>query len=222
MGSAGLLRTVFFYTIATSYVLKLITINQNGNFNFSVTLSQVHFSSFTQLCSTLCDPMDCSTPGLPVHHQLLELTQNSCPLSQWCHPIILSSVIPFFSCLQFLPASGSFSMIQFFTSGAQSIGVSASASAWVFPMNMQDWFPLELNGFNSLQSKRFSRVTLEEFSSLLWSTQSKVSEADVFLEYSCFFYDLVDVGSLISDSSDFSKSSFIIWKFLINVLLKSS
>ena len=64
---------------------------------------------------------------------------NSCPLSQWGHPIISSSVIPF-SCLQSLPASGSFPMSQFFTSGGQSIGVSASTS--VLPMNIQDWFPL--------------------------------------------------------------------------------
>ena len=65
---------------------------------------------------------------------------NSCPLSWWCHPTILSSVVPFSSCLQSFPASGSFQMSQFFTSGSQSIGVSASAS--VPPMNIQDWFPL--------------------------------------------------------------------------------
>ena len=64
--------------------------------------------------------MDCSMPGLPVHHQLLEFTQNLCPLSQWCHPTISSSVVPFFSCLQSFAASGSFPMSQFFTSGSQS------------------------------------------------------------------------------------------------------
>ena len=69
---------------------------------------------------------------------------NSCPLSQWCHPTILSSVIPFSSHLQSFPESGSFPMNQFFTSGGQSIGVSASAS--VLPMNIQDWFPLGLTG----------------------------------------------------------------------------
>ena len=67
---------------------------------------------------------------------------NSCPLSQWCHPTISSSVVPFSSCLQSFPASGSFQMSQFFTSGGQSIRVSASAS--VCPMNVQDWFPLGL------------------------------------------------------------------------------
>ena len=81
---------------------------------------------------------------------------NSCPLSGWCHPTISSSVIPFSSCLQSFPASGSFQMSQFFTSGGQSIGVSASAS--VLPMYIQDWFPLGLTGWISLQSKRFSRV----------------------------------------------------------------
>ena len=65
---------------------------------------------------------------------------NSCPLSQWCHPTISSSVIPFFSCLQSLPASGSFPMSQLFASGGQSTGISASTS--VLPMNTQDWSPL--------------------------------------------------------------------------------
>ena len=81
---------------------------------------------------------------------------NSCPLSHWCHPTISSSVVPFSSCLQSFPASGSFQMSQFFTSGDQSIGVSTSAS--VLPMNIQDWFPLGWTGWISLQSKRLSRV----------------------------------------------------------------
>ena len=79
-----------------------------------------------------------------------------CPSSQWCHPTISSSVIPFSSHLQSFPASGSFQMSQFFASGGQSIGVSASAS--VLLMNIQDWFPLELTGLISLQSKGLSRV----------------------------------------------------------------
>ena len=81
---------------------------------------------------------------------------NSRPLSQWCHPTISSSVIPFSSCLQSFPASGSFQMIWFFTSGGQSIGASASKS--VFPNNVQDWFPLEWAGLISLQSKGLLRV----------------------------------------------------------------
>ena len=81
---------------------------------------------------------------------------NSCPLSQWCHPTISSSIIPFSSCLQSLSVSGSFPMSQFFASGSQSIGVSASAS--VLPMNIQGWFPLGLTGQISLQSKGLLRV----------------------------------------------------------------
>ena len=87
--------------------------------------------------------MDCSTPGFPVRHYLLEL----CPLSWWCHPTISSSLVPFFSCPQSLPASGSFPTM----SGGQSIGASASAS--VLPMNIQGWFPLGLTGLILLQSK---------------------------------------------------------------------
>ena len=81
---------------------------------------------------------------------------NSCPLSQWYHPTISSSVVPFSSCLQFFPASGSFQMSQLFASGGQSIGVSASTS--VLPMITQDWSPLGWTGWISLQSKRLSRV----------------------------------------------------------------
>ena len=83
-------------------------------------------------------------------------TPNSCPLSQWCHPTISSSVVPFSSCLQSFPASGSFQMSQFFASGDQSTGVSASAS--VLPMNILDWFLLGWTGWISLQSKGLSRV----------------------------------------------------------------
>ena len=81
---------------------------------------------------------------------------NSCPLCRWCHPTISSSVIPFSSCLQSCPASGSFPMRWFFASGNQSIGVSASAS--VLPMNIQDWFPLGWTGWISLQSKGLSSL----------------------------------------------------------------
>ena len=99
-------------------------------------------------------PPDCSTPGLPVHHQL-PVYPNSCPLSQWCHPAISYSVIPFSSCRQSFPASGSFQMSQLFASGGQSIGFSASTS--VLPMNIQDC-SLGWTGWISLQSKGLSRV----------------------------------------------------------------
>ena len=82
--------------------------------------------------------------------------KSSCPLSRWCHPTISSSVVPFSSRLQSFQVSGHFQMSQFFTSGGQSIGVSASTS--VLPMNIQDWFPIRWTGWMSLQSKGLSRV----------------------------------------------------------------
>ena len=91
----------------------------------------------------------CPSPTLGVH-------SNSCPSSRWCHPAISSSVVPFSSCPQSLPALKSFQMSQLFTWGGQSIGVSASAS--VRPMNTQDWSPLGWTGWISLQSKGLSRV----------------------------------------------------------------
>ena len=98
--------------------------------------------------------MNHSTPGLPVHHQLLESTQTQ--WVWWCNPTISSSIIPFSSCSQSLPASGSFQMSQLFTSGGQSIGVSASAL--VLPMNTQVWSPLGWTDLISLQSKGLLRV----------------------------------------------------------------
>ena len=117
-----------------------------GNLNLRGWVSQ--FSP--QSCPTLCDPVDCCMPGFPVHHQ------HSCPLSQWCHPTISSSVVSFSFCLQSFPASGSFQMSQFCTSVGQSIEVSTSAS--VLPMNIQDWFPLGWTGWIFLQPKGFSRL----------------------------------------------------------------
>ena len=113
-------------------------------------MQSVQFSSVAQSCPTLCDPMD---SGTLVLSPTPGVYPNSCPLSWWCHLIISSSVIPFSSHLQSFPASRSFQMSQFFSSGGQSIGVSASTS--VLPMNIQDWFPL---GWISLQSKGLSRV----------------------------------------------------------------
>ena len=107
----------------------------------------------SQLCLTLCDPMDCSMPGLPVLHHL----------PSFLRLMSIESVMPsnhlhllFTSHLQFFPASGSFPMSQFFESGGQNIGISVSAS--VLPMNIQDWFSLGWTGWISLQSKRLSRV----------------------------------------------------------------
>ena len=117
--------------------------------------------------------MDCSTPDFLVHHQP-GVYWNGGPLNRWCYPTISSSAIPFSSCLQSFPASGSFPKTQFYPSGGQSIGVSASAS--VLPMNIQDWFPSGLTGLIFLQSKGLSR-------SLLQHHTSKVS----ILQCSAFF-----------------------------------
>ena len=94
---------------------------------------------------------------LPCASSIPGAYSNSCPLSWWCHPTISSSVIPFSSSLQLFPASGSFQMSQFFASGGQSIGVSASTS--VLPINIQDWFPLGWTSWISLQSKGLSKVS---------------------------------------------------------------
>ena len=114
---------------------------------------KVQFSSVAQSCPTLCDPMNSSMPGLPVHHQLLESTQT---YVHWVGDAISSSVVPFPSCPQSFPASGSSQMSQHFASGGQRIEVSASTS--VLPMNTQDWSPLGWTGWISLQSKGLSTV----------------------------------------------------------------
>ena len=101
-------------------------------------------------------PQELQHTRLPCPSPTPRVYSNSCPSSWWCHPAILSSVVPFSSCPQSLPGSGSFPVSQLFAWGGQSIGVSASAS--VLPMNTQDWSPLEQTGWISLQSKGLSRV----------------------------------------------------------------
>ena len=108
-------------------------------------------------------PCPSPTPGI---------YSNSCPLSQWCHPTISSSVIPFSSRLRSFPASGSFPMSQFFTLGGQSTGVSASAS--VLPMNIQDWFPLGWTGWISLQSNTLKSLLQQHNSLYIWCFISSV------------------------------------------------
>ena len=111
-------------------------------------------SSVAQLCPTLCDPMDCSTPGFPVHHQLPQFTQTPvyrvCDAIQPSHPL---SSLPAFNLSK---SSGYFQMSQLFATGGQSIGVSALPS--VLPMNTQDWSPSGWTGWISLKSKGLSRV----------------------------------------------------------------
>ena len=113
--------------------------------NITHKFSMLLFSD--QVMSDSLRPHGLQHAGLPCPSPSPGACSNSHPLSQWCHPTISSSVVPFSSCPQSFPVSGSFPMSQFFTSGDQSIGVSASAS--VFPMSIQDWFPLGLTGLVS-------------------------------------------------------------------------
>ena len=123
----------------------------------SVQFSSVQLLSCVQLFAT---------PWTAAHQASLSIINsgacsNSCPSSQWCHPTISSSVIPFSSCLQSFPASGSFPMNQFFTSGGQSVGASAS----VLWMNIQDWFPLGLDLFGLLAVQGTLKSLLQHHSS---------------------------------------------------------
>ena len=120
----------------------------------SMSFSSVQFS-----CSVMSDSLQPHEPQparSPCPSPTFGVYSNSCPLSRWCHPTISFYVVPFSSRLQSFPASGSFQMSQFFESGGQSIGVSASAL--VLSMNIQDWFPLGWTGWISLLSKGLSRV----------------------------------------------------------------
>ena len=126
----------------------------------SAQLSSVQFSSVQFSRSVVSDslqPHESQHARPPCPSPTPGVYSNSCPSSRWCHPAISSSVVPFSSCPQSLPASGSFPMSQLFASGGQDIGVSASAS--VFPMNTQDSSPLGWTGWISLQHKGLSRVS---------------------------------------------------------------
>ena len=118
---------------------------------FAASIYSVQFSSVTQSCPSLCNPMDCSTSSSP-----------------WYHATISSSAVPFSTCLQSFPASGSFQKSQFFASGGQGTGLSASAS--VLPMNIQDWFPL-IDWFDLLAVQGTPKNPLKHHSSkasILW------------------------------------------------------
>ena len=129
--------------IAEKLMLREFPVYGSVQFSCSVMSDSLHPHGLqhTRLLSPSPTPRACS---------------NSCPSSQWCLPTISSSVVPFVSCLQSFPASGSFQMSQFLPSGGWIIGVIASAS--VLPMNIQDWSPLGWTGWISLPSKGFSRV----------------------------------------------------------------
>ena len=129
-------------------------LTQSTSLSFK-SYSKFPFSSVAQLRLTV-QPHGPQHARLPCPSPTLGAYSNSCPSSWWCHPTISSSIVPFSSYLQSFPGSGSFPVSQFFTSGSQSIGVSASAS--VRPMYIPDWFPLGWTGWISLQSKGLSRV----------------------------------------------------------------
>ena len=154
--------------------------------------TSVQFSSVAQSCLTLCDPMDCTTPGFPVHHQLLALTQTHVywvgDAIQPSHP--LSSPSP---CTFNLSQHQGLFQSQFFASGGQGIGASVSVSASVPSMNIQDWFPLGLTGLISLQS--MSRPTqILEGGKPVKKCQSHLAEKhikwDMFFQFSLEKYNL--------------------------------
>ena len=139
-----------FFPFGWAKMLYCYYINWNFLLFSSVQFSHSVESNFLQPHGLQCARHPCLSPTPGVD-------SNSCPLSRWCHPTISSSVvIPFSSCLQSFPASGSFQISHFFASGGQSTGVSASAS--VLPKDIQDWSLLGLTGLISLQSKGVSRV----------------------------------------------------------------
>ena len=133
------------------------TLHEAQKLNFSkikiIGIGSVQFSRSAMSDSLRPHGLQHARPPCP--SPIPGVYSNSCPSSRWCHPAISSSVVPF-SCLQSFQPSGSFPMSPFFTSGGQSIGVSASSS--VLPVNIQDWFPLGWTGWISLQSKGLSRV----------------------------------------------------------------
>ena len=130
------------------------------------TITSVHFSR--SVMSNSLQPHGLQHARVPCPSTTPGACSNSCLLSRWCHPAISSSVVPLSSCLRSFPASGSFPKSQFFTSGGQSIGASASIS--VLSMNIQDWFPLGWTDWISLKSMGLSRVFSKSINSLVLSS----------------------------------------------------
>ena len=147
--------------------VKLKSVSYISSFYFPEKLYSVQFNH--SVMSDSLPPHGLQHARPPCPSPTPGAYSNSCPLSQWCHPATSSSVVPFSFCPQSFPASGSFPMCQFFASGGQSIGVSASAS--VLPMTIQDWFPLGLTGLISLQSFNINHFYLS-LMRILSSTRS--------------------------------------------------
>ena len=140
---------MIFRTVVLFFQFKTIELNNHFKVSVQFSRSVVSDSLWPHESQHARPPCPSLSPTPGIH-------PNSCPLSQWCHPTISSSVTPFSSCLQSFPESESFQMSQFFASDGQRIGVSALAS--VLPMNTQDWSPSEWTGWVPLQSKGLSRV----------------------------------------------------------------
>ena len=155
-----------------------------------IYLSSVQFSH--SVMSDSLRPHGLQHTRLPCPSPTPRACSNSCPLSQWCHPAISSSVVPFSSCLQSFPTSGSFPVSKFFASGVQNIGVSASAS--VLPMNIQDWFPLGLTGLISLLSKRLSRLfsnTIVQKHQFFGAQLSLWSNSHIYILFQIIIFQIV-------------------------------
>ena len=155
------LMTLYILNMAVLYIncTSINMVKPNQRPRIALTVYSVQFSSVQFSHSVMSDslwPHGLQHSRLPYPLPTPEAYSNLCPPSRWCHPTILSSDVPFSSCLQSFTSSGSFPMSQRFASGGQSIGVSVSAS--VLPMNMQDWFPLGWTDLISLPSKGLSRV----------------------------------------------------------------
>ena len=151
------------------------------------TFSLTSFSSVQFSCSVFSNSLrshDLQHDRHPCPTPTPGACSNSCPLSQWYHPTISSSVIPFFSCLKSFPASGSFPMSQFFTSGGHSTGVSASTS--ILPMNIQGWFSLGLTDLISWLSKGLSSVFT---STTIWKHQFFDAQSSLWSWKAPFVYD---------------------------------
>ena len=133
-----------------------LSLLSEGQKRVRVFLYQLFLGLSRSVVSSSLRPHELQDARLPCPSRTPGAYSNSCPSSWWCHPTISSSVVPFSSCLQSFPASGSFQMSHLFASGGQSIGVSASAS--ILPVNIEYWFPLRWSGWISLQSKGLSRV----------------------------------------------------------------
>ena len=177
-----------FIDLLWSYYFSIVFSFSNSLsvFFLLICTSFCQFSSVTQVMSNSLRPHGLQHTRLSCPSPTPRACSNSCPLSWWYHPTSSSSVVPFSSRLPSFPASGSFPMNQLFTRGGQSIGASASVSASVLPMYIQDWFPLGLTGLISLQSKGLESPPTPQFKSINSSVLIFGIHCGVFCTYFLF------------------------------------